>query len=55
VSTRAADAKVQEGKEKLAGLPKPHGGGGGPGPSTHTEPPKTSAEGVKRALAILRG
>lgn len=54
--TREASAKVQESKEKLAGLPKSHGGGGGPGPSTKgTDAPKTSAEGVKRALAILRG
>lgn len=55
-STRASDAKVQEAKEKLTALPKSHGGGGGPGPSTqNTDAPKTSAEGVKRALAILRG
>mgnify|MGYP001229582330 FL=1 len=54
-TTHEAGAKVQEAKEKLAGLPKPHGGGGGPGPSTKgLEPPKTAAEAVKRSLAILR-
>lgn len=56
-SPRAAEVKAQDGKEKLASLPKPHGGGGGPGPSPGAggSPPTTSAEGVKRALAILRG
>jgi hypothetical protein len=45
--------EAQRAKEKMVGLPRAHGGGGGPGPSKTTEPPRTVADGVARALGKL--
>ncbi len=52
---RKTDAKTQTDKEKLAGLPKPHGGGGGVTGAEKPKAPQTSREGIQNSLAILRG
>lgn len=54
LAQRKTDAQKQKDKEKITALPKSHGGGGGTDNKT-IEPPKTVAEGVKRAMTIWRG
>jgi len=51
---RKAKAKMQQSKEKLTGLPRPHTGPGGPA-SQSTEAPKDVRAGVERAMARLGG
>ena len=52
--SRKKDADTQKDKEKLAGLPKPHGGGGGSATTNVAKEPQTVAEANKNAMAILR-
>jgi len=53
-ATRKTNAQIQTDKEKLAHLPKSHGGGGAAVATQTPAAPQTAAEGVKRAMARLR-
>lgn len=54
VATRKADAAKQREKERLAALPKSHGGGGGTSDTRAPTPPQTLAESMKGFRERLR-